>query len=389
MDVDGRVDRAASCAVNRVLTAIAVAAAVLFAVPAVASAAIPASVQPVPGTLLGVNGSSAADVWAVGTTPGSTLPAGTLTEHWNGVRWRVVPSLSPGTGKGRDNVLYGVAAVSRADVWAVGSYSSGPDALTATTFGLIEHWNGTRWSRVPCPCSHSENGVPSLAGIAAVSRSDIWAVGSGVGRPLIVHWNGKKWVRQFLAGNGEDELTAVSATSARNAWAVGIDIANDRSLTAHWNGKKWSYVRNPNPGHFNVLRGVTAISRTEAWAVGQNTVKNVKIVRWNGSMWSLVPEPHIAGELQVFNAIAAARGALWAVGKRTTSNSLHIDRTLTARWTGTRWIAVPSPSFGSADNTLYGVYAPSARSAWAVGGAVDLGVLIEHWNGRTWHLITP
>ena len=391
MDIHCRVNRPPSAAVIRVFFAAVLAVALMAAAAApTARAAIPATTQPVPGKLLGVAGTSAADIWAVGTTPATTLPGRTLTEHWNGVGWRVVPSLSPGTGKGRDSVLSGVAAVTRTDVWAVGSYSSGPDALNPTTFGLIEHWNGKRWTRVPCPCSHSLDGVPALAGIAAVSRSDIWAVGSGVGRPLIVHWNGKKWRRQFLPGNAENELTAVSATSARNAWAVGIDVANDHALTAHWNGKTWSYVRNPNPAHFNVLRGVAAISRTDAWAVGQNSVKEVKIERWNGSMWSLVPDPHITGELlSVFNAITAApHGGLWAVGKKTISNGFQFDKTLTAHWTGTRWIAVPDPDLGSTDSILYGVYASSKHSAWAVGFS-RLDALIEHWNGKKWHLITP
>ena len=386
MDVDERVSRAPS-AVLLAIALVVAGAAMPAAGPAAAVAATPAAAPPVRGTLLGVAGTSAHDVWAVGFRP-----SGTLTEHWNGVRWRVVPSPSPGTGKAAFSVLSGVAAVSRADAWAVGSYSSGPDPLTATTHALIEHWNGQRWTRVPCPCSHSEDGVPSLAGIAAVSRTDIWAVGSGVSSPLILRWNGTKWTTQSLAGNGEDELTAVSAMSAHNAWAVGNDVANGHSLIAHWDGNKWSLVRNPNPGHFNVLNAVTAISRTDAWAVGQDFRKEVKIEHWNGGFWSLKPNPHITGILTVFNGVTAApNGSVWAVGKRTVTKSL-LDKTLTARWTGTRWINVRSPDFGSsvtADNRLYGVYAPSARSAWAVGGFSDLYAVIEHWNGRKWHLIAP
>ena len=40
-------------------------------------------------------------------------------EHWNGTSWAIVPSPNMGTG---NNHLNGVAAVSASDVWAVGYY---------------------------------------------------------------------------------------------------------------------------------------------------------------------------------------------------------------------------------------------------------------------------
>ena len=86
---------------------------------------------------------SAYDVWAVGTVNASTHPK-TLIEHWDGVRWRVVPS--PNVA-GHANFLFGVAGVSARDVWAVGRVG-GYDS-DATSKALIEHWDGVRWSIVP------------------------------------------------------------------------------------------------------------------------------------------------------------------------------------------------------------------------------------------------
>src|SRR5579859_6470269 len=69
--------------------------------------------------LNGIAAISASDVWAVG---GSTLPGSnvgqTLTEHWNGKHWNVVPSPNEGTAS---NQLSSVAAISTNDVWAVGT----------------------------------------------------------------------------------------------------------------------------------------------------------------------------------------------------------------------------------------------------------------------------
>src|SRR5438270_11754958 len=55
--------------------------------------------------------------------------------------WSVVKS--PNVGQ-----LSGVAAVSASNIWAVGSYYAGSVKAGQT---LIEHWNGTSWSVVKSP----------------------------------------------------------------------------------------------------------------------------------------------------------------------------------------------------------------------------------------------
>src|SRR6266704_1012129 len=56
--------------------------------------------------------------------------------------WSIVTSYNVGSG---NNNLNGVAAVSASDVWAVGGYNS------TNGDGLIKHWNGTRWKVVASP----------------------------------------------------------------------------------------------------------------------------------------------------------------------------------------------------------------------------------------------
>lgn len=385
--------------VTRIVSAIAILAAA-GAATAVAVTAAPAATgkaakaakaakahQATQGSLAGVSGTSANDVWAVGSGPG-----GTLTEHWNGARWSVVPSPSPGTGAGKTTELSGVAAVSPSDAWAVGSYSSGPHEGDTTTLGLIEHWNGKRWSKVACPCGKNGSGGPVLAGISAVSGSDIWAVGSDGSGPLIVHWNGRKWAAAPLAGNKGAQLTAVSATSARSAWAVGVARGAGPALTAHWNGRKWSWVSAPGSATFNDLRAVAAKSPSSAWAGGQSNGA-VEALHWNGSKWSAVPGPKITGRSPTLDAIATVPGGSpWAVGFRTArSGSRTSELNLIARWSGSRWVTVTSPDVRRSDDLLSGVWAASPRSAWAVGSYDNSqsGPQVLHWNGRSWQLVTP
>jgi hypothetical protein len=71
-------------------------------------------------TLTGVAARSATDIWAVGFRQdhGGAIPIDrTLTEHWNGSAWSVVPSPNVGAN---DNLLNGVSATT-GDVWTVGS----------------------------------------------------------------------------------------------------------------------------------------------------------------------------------------------------------------------------------------------------------------------------
>src|SRR5438270_7353065 len=68
---------------------------------------------------------SESDAWAVGYTISDNVSISlTLIEHWNGVAWEIVPSPNPGSSPQSDgnNALFGIAAVSANDVWAVGFY---------------------------------------------------------------------------------------------------------------------------------------------------------------------------------------------------------------------------------------------------------------------------
>jgi hypothetical protein len=84
-------------------------------------------------------------------------------------------------------------------------------------------------------------------------------------------------------------LHGVAATPAGTAWAVGCTgcgtgtSASARTLILGWNGTAWARV--PSPGPDARLWGVTALSGSDAWAVGIADGKTL-ILRWNGQAWS-------------------------------------------------------------------------------------------------------
>ena len=55
-------------------------------------------------------------------------------------------------------------------------------------------------------------------------------------------------------------------------------------MILRWNGSVWTRV--PSPGSDADLQGVTALSGSDAWAVGGTTGGKTLILRWNGQTWS-------------------------------------------------------------------------------------------------------
>jgi len=291
------------------------------------------------GYFNGVGTDSPTDVWAVGGTNWFS-PSDTLIEHYNGTNWTHVPSPSPGEG----GYLRAVTAISPTDAWAVGLIGPGGDGVPGSTTPLIEHWNGTAWTRVRCP-------IPATGGqfysVAASSPTDVWAVG---------------WT-------GEDAA-----------------IDGQQNLIEHWNGTAWTRVPGPNPaGVENNLYGVDAISPTNAWAVGANTVtsnqSNAMILHWNGRSWKQVPSNSGASDA-LLNSVSGTSGHdAWAVGMLCRPQCA----TLALHWNGTAWSRVPTPN-PAADylNELMGVVAICPHNVWAAGTTDYANTLIAHWNGKSW-----
>jgi hypothetical protein len=185
--------------------------------------------------------------------------------------WSIVSSPNV---NGAYNILSAATAVSASDVWAVGDSFNTSTSIQQT---LIEQWNGTSWSIISSPDIGPSD---SLSGVAAVSASDVWAVGSGsnsMGYPqtLIEKWNGTQWkvVNSPSLKQHDNLLDGAAVISANDIWAVGVSSTRnpsvDQTLTEHWNGTKWSIVSSPNvQGYNDYLNGVAALSAHNIWTVG-------------------------------------------------------------------------------------------------------------------------
>lgn len=318
-------------------------------------------------------------------------------------------AISPNIGATNSNELLGVAAVSENHVWAVG-WAQDPIGPQYAKRTLIQHFNGATWNIVQSP--NPRNDINSqLHSIAAVSANDVWAVGSShdntlPSRTLILHWDGAQW--SIASSPSPDtqfnELRGVAAISATDVWAVGYRGGTKtdtpiETLILHWDGSNWSQVPSPNiPGGANQLFGITAITANEIWAVG--TAAGAPLtMRWNGSAWSIVSVQRNGGlSTEKLTAVSGTAGDdVWAVGDGKGVFTTQTFATI-RHWDGARWTEKvcraasstnPPTGYegGGPDAYFTGVAAAARNDVWAVG-VRGSGPMILHWDGQAWTTVT-
>ena len=300
---------------------------------------------------------------------------GPFLAHWNGTAWRTVSSPAlPSRG-----ALYAVAKFP-GGAWAVGR--AGVLVHGGVPTHLIVRLTGTTVRRVPIPGPADG----TLWGVAAISAADAWAVGSVAGfraldTPLILHWNGTAWKRAALPSQlGHGVFRGVAATSGTNAWAI-LDQPAGRARIVYWNGRSWSQVASPAIGVSYQLRDVAATSAQNAWAVGFTGSGKTVILHWDGRRWKRVPSPNPDQSQSGGNFLAAVSASsadnAWAAGLTGSSGTLALH------WNGHTWKQVMTPDSGLG-SSLNGIsLIPASRRAWAVG-TTGAATLILHWNGTAW-----
>jgi len=316
--------------------------------------------------LQAVSASSPSDIWAVGSS----------IMHFNGTKWTTFPVAGntkeicmSGVCTSTSSVLAGVADISPTDAWAVGSQTTlttttDPLSFNQSTVPVIQRWDGTQWSIFPGP-SFAAGDAPTLFGMTAISANDIWVVGN-------------------LLSDGGSLLSF---------------------LFEHWDGTSWTAtaipVGNPN-GAF--LLAVSADAANDVWAVGftgpENDDSRTLVMHFNGTSWKIVPSPSVGKGASQLNSVAAlAPNDVWAVGFSTpVAPPMQAPTlTLTEHWDGTSWTVVTSPNVGPnsvfQSNILDGITAVSPTDIWAFGssflanGSGNQKTLLMNWDGSAWSIV--
>jgi hypothetical protein len=269
----------------------------------------------------------------------------------SGSPWAIVSSPNASTTSVSNNVLAGVSALSDSDVWAVGYFSSSNGGAINHT--LAEHWNGTAWSIVPTPNDGTLGS--QLLGVSALADNDVWAVGN---------------------------------------FSTSTTASGGRTLIEHYDGTAWSVLSSPSPSsQGDFLTGVKAFAANNVWAVGWDDslatgALSPLILHWNGTAWSV--SPNVPGAGNILEAITGLSPTdVWAVGQAATGGN-----NFALHWNGAQWKTTPAASFSNGgQQSLRGVAEASSSDVWAVGSYAptvfaELQTLAIHWNGTRWSRVT-
>jgi hypothetical protein len=198
-------------------------------------------------------------------------------------------------------------------------------------------------------------------------------------------------------------LNGITAISASDVWAVGQDSGTPQ--INYWNGSSWSQSSLPT-GPCSLfeadcqLFGVSGSSASDVITVGEGTiptsagwVTEVLAYEWNGSAWSqlTVPSSFTYDEMERIQTFSPTDA--WAVGVGETSSG---ENTVTAvNWNGSTWTPVATPVSAAGSLTVNAISGDSASDIWVAGEITTGGrynrtftSLLLHYNGSSWTQVT-
>jgi hypothetical protein len=274
-----------------------------------------------------------------------------------------------------------------------------PEPLTMTT----DTASAGGWTEQPAPMLGTADN--SFGAVAAVSPTDVWAVGNFMPDTAnsnqdatlskAAHYNGRSWTSTPIGdvGSNFDTLFGVAAVPGR-AWAVGVAVDGHyrtHSIVQAWNGAAWHPASLPKLDSIHdTLYSATAVSANDVWAVGDRESADGRfttlVEHFDGRSWSVVrvPDPGVTGD-HLYGVTARGADDVWAVGQR---DGVAGDAPLVEHFDGRRWTVVDVPAAGTSDALLQGVALGSGGQVWAVGQSDDAvhqaRPLVLHLDGHRW-----
>lgn len=181
----------------------------------------------------------------------------------------------------------------------------------------------------------------------------------------------------WAASDSGATMLSVTALSRTNAWAVGV--SGKTAAILHWNGNNWRSETLPSfAAASSSLNMVRAVNAQDIWAVGRADLQPL-ILHWNGNVWSQVDAAPVTAFSSQFSALAiVAADDVWAVGSALDApNSAHI---IAEHWDGHAWKVAAAPQ----GTTFDAIAAGATGHVWGIITTnADTGQIVS-WNGHTW-----
>lgn len=322
-------------------------------------------------TLYGIGCSSAATCTAVGQDYNGLW--GAHAESGSGSGWTTQTGVTRNPGP-KNGMLYGSSCPSTTWCMTVGRYgnSSGKPAMMA------QAQTGSAWTLynlgIPAGASQAE-----LNAVSCTSSSFCMAVGykmvSGDSKPFAMAFNGSTWsdASAIIAGNAA--FKGVSCPTSTYCVAVGLTGGN--ALAQVWSGGGWvttSSVVLPSGGSGYVLNSISCTSTTWCLTVGTYVTSsgNRAIAsRWDGALWYAVPNlTWAAGTSPIARGVSCLSSTLcYAVGESSGHPIADVYDGLTP------WSTMPlrAPT-GATGGVLRGISCVSATRCEAAGWSYFGGI---------------
>lgn len=237
-------------------------------------------------------------------------------------------------------------------------------------------------------------GQPSLVAVSAASARAAWAVGgldNGPARvtPLAIRWDGARWRVDRVPGQGA--LAAITARTPDDVWTVGGD--GSLPLIAHGHANRWAIMRGPTPpGGHGELTSVAALSERDVWAAGdawsqQLGPRRDLVEHWDGVRWRVLPMRVTSPYDTVVDLAADRDDNVWIIAQ--TQDAAGFAHYGVRRWDGRGWrdIATPPLPKGERAAAPTRLLVRSPHQVYAVGMAFNSAgngdnPLIWRWDGR-------
>ena len=240
--------------------------------------------------------------------------------------------------------------------------------------------------------SYASSVTGGMTSVAAISRTDAWAVGGTnhgatlVNSPYVLHWNGSTWRTVSIPGSNGYYSALVAASSANNVWVLGDDVNDSLNQKLfRYDGSHWHTMSVPE-GNLSTL---VVLSTSDVWLSGQIGCNGstpaarcvTDVFQWNGSTWTAHPIYS-----RVENIAGTSATNIWAVGLNRVDDKTGEGTVSAYRWNGTKWLTVvmPHPGMSGWPDIAIG----SARDIWIEGWrATSTKVLALRWTGSTWQQV--
>ena len=218
----------------------------------------------------------------------------------------------------------------------------------------------------------------NAAGFSTILRAgrDLWAFGGtnpgGASTPIAGQLSGRTWTASSLPAGLSNFISDASAPSRSDIWA----ISSYGRYVLRWDGTRWLLVRSwPRPGFFT---DIVATSWRDAWVFGTAPDGSRSLGTWHYAdhRWQRAGGAASA----IYRASVVSGRDIWAVAAQPRSDAV-------LRFDGRRWARVRTGKAVAAIRWR-DVLAESAHDVWLLGDSAKSRLVLAHWNGWRWHLIS-